>query len=404
MNNMSRQTLLTIAIAAAVGIGGIAEAYAQSAAGARAERRAAREARPAQAPQQQEARYPEATREEPSERATATFAPQLQRVFTDYEAGETEKAVDAADRIIGNDRANNYEKAMAARVAGVSLINNDDARAIGYLQRALEFNGLNNNEHYEVLYILAHLQSQQEGQLPQALATTDRLLAETRSNRADFHAVRGNILYNMERYAEAVEALKLAVQHAEEPRQDVNQLLMASYAELGQSGEAVKMAEQIAAANPDDVRAQMNLASVYMQAEQSAQAVAVLERLRASGRLTEARQYQNLYAMLLNAENQEAKAIEVINEGLAKGILTDGYEVQNALAQAYYFSGQVDPAIAAWRKAAPLASDGSAYLNLATALFNEGRAAEARTAAQQAIDKGLRNPEPARRIIQNAGR
>lgn len=394
-------TLLAATLLAVIGVAHVSEAYAQSSAETRQQRRAARNQ---PAPAAVEAKYPQATRTEPTDRASARVAPQLQRMFKDYEDGESAKAVEAADRILADERANGYEKAMAARVAAVSLINEDDARAIAYLQRTLELNGLNNNDHYEAMFLLAQLQSQQEGQGAQALATTERLLTETRSNRADFLALKGSILYQMERYAEALEPLKQAMHNATEPRQDVTQLLMATYAELDQTGEAVKLAEQLAAANPDDVRTQMNLASVYMQADRSDQAVAVLERLRASGKLTEERDYRNLYAMYSNAQGQERKAIEVINEGLAKGILKDGYETQNALAQAYYFSEQIEPAIAAWRKAAPLAPDGRTWLNLARALFNEGRMPEAREAAQNAINKGLSNPEDARRIIQNASR
>lgn len=403
MNMTPTRTVLASAILALIGIAGVSDAFAQRSLSERSQRQQSERAQRQKAPEV-EARYPQATRTEPTDRASQRIAPQLQRMFKHYEDGEVNAAVDAADAILANDRANAYEKAMAARVAGVALINEDDARAIRYLQQTLELNGLNNNDHYEAMYVLAQLQSQQEGQGAVALATVDQLLQQTRSDRADFYALKGNILYNMDRHAEAVEALKLAVQHAEEPRDDVNQLLMASYAELGQTDEAVRMAEQLANANPDNVRMQMNLATVYMQAERDQQALAVLERLRAGGKLTEERDYRNLYAMYSNAQGQERKAIEVINEGLAKGILKDGYETQLALAQAYYFSEQLEPAIAAWNKAAPLAPDGRAYLNLARALFNEGRFAEARAAAQSALDKGLDNPQEARQLIQNANR
>jgi tetratricopeptide (TPR) repeat protein len=69
------------------------------------------------------------------------------------------------------------------------------------------------------------------------------------------------------------------------------------------------------------------------------------------------------------------------------------------LGQANYFTGQIEPAIAAYAKAAPLAPDGEAYLNLAKILANEGRAAESRQAAQQALDKGVKNPEDARKLL-----
>ena len=60
---------------------------------------------------------------------------------------------------------------------------------------------------------------------------------------------------------------------------------------------------------------------------------------------------------------------------------------------------QVEPAIEAYRKAAPLDERGETYLNLAKVLANEGRLPEAKQAAQQALDKGVRTPEDARRIL-----
>ena len=109
--------------------------------------------------------------------------------------------------------------------------------------------------------------------------------------------------------------------------------------------------------------------------------------------------YRNLFALYLNAEGKEKEAVAVINEGLQKNILKPDHQTYVALAQANYFSGQVEPAIEAYQKAAPLAPDGETYLNLAKILANEGRAAASKQAAQQALDKGIKNPEDARKLL-----
>jgi tetratricopeptide (TPR) repeat protein len=126
--------------------------------------------------------------------------------------------------------------------------------------------------------------------------------------------------------------------------------------------------------------------------------VALLEKLRASGGLTTEADYRNLYAMYIN-NNKNKEGIAVIQEGLKKGVLHEDFQTLNALAEAYYFSGQTQPAIDAYRKAAPLAPDGETYLNLARALLNEGRAAEAKQAAKQALDKGGINAADAKKIL-----
>ena len=89
----------------------------------------------------------------------------------------------------------------------------------------------------------------------------------------------------------------------------------------------------------------------------------------------------------------------MLTEGLDKGILKGDYRTYASLAQAYYFSDQYEKAIEFYGKAAPLDDDGSTYLNLAKALSNEGRDAESKAAAQKALDKGLSNPEEARKLL-----
>ena len=53
----------------------------------------------------------------------------------------------------------------------------------------------------------------------------------------------------------------------------------------------------------------------------------------------------------------------------------------------------------AWQKAAPLSKDGETYLNLARVLWQEGRIPEAKVAARAALDKGLKKPDDAKKII-----
>src|SRR5690606_39692362 len=68
----------------------------------------------------------------------------------------------------------------------------------------------------------------------------------------------------------------------------------------------------------DDRRAQLNLAAVYQQAGMQDKSLAVLEKLRTGGQLTEAVEYQQLYTTYINMEGKEAEAIAVINEGVDK--------------------------------------------------------------------------------------
>ncbi len=391
----SHRHLLVAAIAGVLAVGTAADAFAQ--ARGSAERRSARQERAAEKTEVVK-EYPAATRKEPELRASPRIGPQINKVSEAQQAGDLAAAEAAAKAILDNDKANAYERAITLRLVADLLINDDNARAADLLRQALELDGLGNNEHYGTMLALAQVQLVEEDYTG-ALATLDRLVSETRTDKADVQVMRGNALYRLERYDEAIAALEPVVKGNAEARPEWTQLLMASYADAGRAGEAATLAEQVASQAPGDKRAQLNLANVYLQADDHAKAIEVYERLRQAGQLDEDRDYSNLAALYLNTENGEPKAIAVLTEGLDKGILKGDYRTYASLAQAYYFSDQYEKAIEFYGKAAPLDDDGSTYLNLAKALSNEGRDAESKSAAQKALDKGLPNPEEARKLL-----
>jgi len=344
--------------------------------------------------------FPQATRKAPEQTVSSSLRPSIEKLFKAYEQKDAAKVVPLADEVIANPKGNAYEHALAARIAAVTLLNTDNDKAKAYLEQAVAFDGLSNNEHYESMNLLAQMDLIDK-QYDKSLAMIDRYLSETRTQDGDSLVIKGNDLYRLKRYPEAIAALKAAVDGTPQPKPEWLNLLMASYFDAGQPQEATKVAEALIASNPDDKALQLNLASSYMEAGQEDKATALLEKLRASGKLDQPEDYRNLYAMYLN-HNKNKEGIAVIQEGLQKGVLKEDFDTMNSLAQAYWFSDQFDQAIAAYRKAAPLAPNGETYLNLARALLNEGHPAEARQAAQQALDKGVRNPADAKKILSAA--
>ncbi|HDS0950218.1 TPA: tetratricopeptide repeat protein [Stenotrophomonas maltophilia] len=387
----NHKAVLSVLIATALTGAVVTDAFAQS----RSSERGNRGGKQAKA----EVLYPNATREEPKEKASAKMGKQLQKLIDSYNDQKFPETLQIAGEILGNSASNNYDKSLAAQLASQAAYQSDDTPgAIGYLKQALQLNGLDNNGHFQSMLMLGQLQIQ-EDQTAEGLATLDKYFAESKSTKPEELIAKGQALYQLERYQEAIPVLQQAIAGATEPKDNWNQLLMAALAEAGQTGEAVKTAEALAAKNPNDKKAQLNLANMYMQADQMPKAAAVMDKLRTSGQLTEEREYKQLYSIYANTENKEKDVIAVINEGLQKGILKPDYQVYLALAQSYYYSDQVPQAIEAWQKAAPLSKDGETYLNLARVLHAEGRVPEAKQAAQQALAKGVKNQADAKKII-----
>ena len=393
----SKTTLLSLALVAAFCGGAVLDANAAR----RGEQK------------KEEVLYPDATRQEPEAKGSPKVQTKLNKLIEAYNkaldqedeakatAGYT-TARTLADEIIANGASNAYDKALAAQIASQAALNTDDeAAAEGYLKQAVDANALGNNQHFQLMLQLAQLQLQKDD-YTNGFATLDKYLAESKSKRPADFAFKGQYLYQADRFAECIPPLKQAIETSTNPEDKVDnwtQILMVCYQEAGQLAEAVKVAEQLAAKSPNDKRAQMNLASIYLNSEQEAKAAAVLEKLRAAGLMTEEKDYRQLYLTYANMEGKEKDVIAVVNEGLQKGIVKPDYQTYLALAQAYYYSEQIPQAIEAWQKAAPLSKDGETYLNLARVLWQEGRIPEAKVAARAALDKGLKKPDDAKKII-----
>lgn len=385
-------TVLAAAIGAVLLFGAVAPADAQRS----SDRKSQREA--ASSPSAAAQKYPDASRKSPTAKS-ARATRKMRQMIELYDEDKLGEARAIAEDILAAESSNAYERAFSAQFAAqLALAQDDTAAAMAHLERAIELDGLDNNNHFGAMWMLAQLQVQEE-RYPHALATIDRLMAETNSRSYEHLLLKGRALNRAENYPEAVIALKQAASAAPEGKAEWQSELMYAYAESDQSAEAARLAEQIAAENPADKRAQMNLATTYLQIDAYDKAAAVMEKLRAAGQLSEERDYRQLYSTYLNIDGKEREAANVIAEGLQKGVLQPSHDTYLALGQAYYFSDQVGLAVDAYQKAAPLAKDGETYLNLAKVLWQEDRVSEAKAAARQAMAKGLKNADDARKIL-----
>ena len=345
--------------------------------------------------------YPDATRESPEAKNTPRLAKDIQKMFDLYNEGEDmEGAITIAEKLLANDKAKAYDRGIALMIAGNAALGLDDyPRAIPYLERALEENALPNNNHFATMHTLASVYAQED--MPEkAVAMIDRMIAETQSKDPEVYALKAGVHYNAGQFEQTIEAVNKAVAFNDgNAENNWQQMLMSSYNELGRDGDAVALAEQLQAKNPDDKRTLLNLASLYAQTGNSDKAAGLLDSARQKGMLTEQRDYENLYAIYLNMDGKEAEAAKVIQEGLDKSILPADARTYTFLAQSLYFSDQVDGAIEAYKKAAPLDTRGDTALALSQILTNEDRNAEAKAAARQALDKGLKKPGEAWMVI-----
>ena len=136
------------------------ETLAQASARAAERRAKAEEQRQQQADGSQQAAapiYPDAIRTQPDAQPSAKLRNTLAKLFEAFNAKDSTTTVKLADEVIANPAGNAYDHAIADRLAGASLLNTDNDKAKAYLQQAVDFNGLNNNEHFESMRLIAQI-------------------------------------------------------------------------------------------------------------------------------------------------------------------------------------------------------------------------------------------------------
>ena len=87
------------------------------------------------------------------------------------------------------------------------------------------------------------------------------------------------------------------------------------------------------------------------------------------------------------------------DKALRQGRVDEAIGHYQVLAQNAYVEDKIPLAISLYEKAAPMAADGEAYLNLAKVLDFDGKKTAAKAAAQKALDKGVKKPEEAKALL-----
>ena len=320
----------------------------------------------AEAAESAPAAYPNATRVSPEAKASGKMRKHLQALQALFEKQDMAGVIAKAEELVAMPDANAYEKSYAYSLAGNAAADLDDqAKAASYFQSALDSNGLENDGHFSTMYNIAVIHYGEE-QNEQALATLDRFLAETKSDKPEHQSFRGGILANM-----------------------------------GRNEEAAAVYTALSASNPADKRLLMNAVATLQNADKFEQATALLEDAYKRGMLTENQEVRALYIGYMNLSRWD-DAQKVIDDGVAKGVLQPGPDLARdyqVLAQNAYEEDRIALAIQLYEKAAPIAADGEAYLNLAKVLEYSGKKAEAKAAATKALAKGLKKPSDAESLL-----
>lgn len=358
-----------------------------------------------------EVQYPDTTRQEPKlDLKSAKDQENLNDGLNAVAAGDDAKAQQLLQPLAdGSD--SKYAQALALQgLANIKYNNNDVKGAIALLQRSLAIGVLPNDTYFQLEYELAQFQIADE-QYQAGLDTIAKWRAEGKKETGASYGLEGSALYRLDKYPEAIAAIKKAQSMSDKQEPSWNQILMASYAETGQSEQAAALAQQQMASNPTDPNAVSNAAAVLMQAHKYPEAIQMMEKARTSGTLKTESAYVNLAKLYLITGQESSdpapnaiKAAQVLQEGMSKGVVKPSADSYVLLAQSAEFANKPDEAMSAYNKAVPLAKDGEPALRAGRMLLTENKNSQAKAMLEQALAKGVKSKGKAYMLLAEAER
>ena len=190
-------------------------------------------------------KFPGATRVSPEPDVTKSGSKALTEIVALSQAKQYPQAMQKAEALASSS-SNAYERGAAYQLAANAAADGgDNAKAAEYFKKALDSNGLDNDDHYQVMYNLAVTQYQTQHPAD-AVATLDRLVSETKSDAPDYLILKAASLAELHRPQEA--AALYAQVYGRDPAN--KKALMNAVAAYQQLAEQVERQHQRSAVRP----------------------------------------------------------------------------------------------------------------------------------------------------------
>ena len=346
----------------------------------------------------EEARYPDATRHAPkTDLSSQSDQKALQSAIDAVNGGDEAKAQAEAQKVLDSSRSK-YAKGIALQVLANLKFNDQDYKgAIAAYKQLLDLNSVPNDTYFDSMYnmVQAYLV---DGQYQAALDELKVWREQGRRDTADAYAVEGNAYYRLQKYPEAIAAMKKAIAMSDKPKDSWNSILMASYAESGQAGQASGLLDDQLAKDPTNKALAHNALVIYTQANQSDKAIALLDREQKQGMITAEDDYVSSAKFYASIAQNEAKpeialkGAQLLQQGFDKGVVKAFAENYKLLGDSYMVAQKEDQALVAYGKASPLSANGDLDYMRAEILGSQTEWAQARSVLQKGIARGVTHP------------
>lgn len=312
-----------------------------------------------------------------------------EKLLQAYDLLQEEKLDDAmaiVDGLAKRRKLKPPDLAQIHRFRGYIFVNKGQSeQAAAEFERSLAQGALDPTAAQVMTYSLAQIYTQL-GNYDRALELIDGWFAGEENPKPDAYYLKAMILVQQEKFQEAVEPARTAIDMSPKPHESWLQLLAVIQTQLRDFPSAATTLQRLVAVAPERKQYWVQLAAVQHFLERDAQAAATLELADQAELLGEDKEFRQL-ARLLFLRSLPLQCAQVIEEAIAQGQVKEDAEAYRLLSNCYLAARESDRALAPLARAGELAPDGEMYLLLGQLHLQRDRFDPALEALQKALAK-----------------
>jgi tetratricopeptide (TPR) repeat protein len=316
----------------------------------------------------------------------------LKEVIALFEAEKFDEALKMIDELAGRHGLTPPDVANIHRLRGYILnAKGNNEEAVKEFETALDQHAMDPSSQQAMMYAMAAIYTQL-GKYDQAIEVIDQWFKAEEAPKADAYYLKAMILVQQEKFAEALEPAKIAIEKSDNPRESWVGLLVAIYTQLQDYNNVAATLEQLIAMSPGKKQYWVQLAAVQNLLERENKALATLQLAREGDLLKEDKELRQL-ARLLFLREQPLQCAQAVEKGMADGIVKPDADSYRLMSNCYLAARETDRAIEPLAKAGELSPDGTSYMLLGQIYLQR----ENYEPALEALRKALAKTKPEER-------
>lgn len=223
-----------------------------------------------------------------------------------------------------------------------------------------------------------------------SLTLLERWLKNSIVDNHNVYLLYSAILEDTGKSKESICPAYWAAKVAPKPNKNAFQLMLQGHFNFKDMVGAQAILIQLIKYFPEDKGNWRNLSSIYMQQDNTPDALAIMEMFYVQGMMEKESDYKQLSAIFAWSEIPYRTA-QILKEGLDKKVVEDNEKNWKNVAQNFHIAQEIDKAVYAYGRAAAQASDGENQLKQGELLADDEQFKKALTKLDLALKKGVKD-------------